>query len=331
MQPQPARLDCLIIGAGPAGLTAGIYLARFRRRVVIIDGGASRAALIPLSHNCPGYPDGITGIALLERLRAQAQRYGAEIVTGTVVRLLKRNDGCFQATLQADSAHPAVTAPERVASQVLLATGVVDIEPPLPNLMDALRRGYIRHCPICDAFEVIDQKVAIIGYGKHAVAEALFLRHYTADLTFLTLGHIQALGVDERRQLHDAGIVVAEEPVQELYVENNKITALRLYSGREQRFDTLYSALGAHQRAELALQIGARCGPEQPVGAIIVDAHQCTSIPGLYAAGDVGQSLNQISVAFGQAAIAATAMHNSLRAVATAKSTELAQTHREVT
>jgi thioredoxin reductase (NADPH) len=294
------RLDCLVIGAGPAGLTAALYLARFRRTFQVIDSGASRASLIPLSHNYPGFPEGIAGDRLLARLRAQALRYGADIVSGAVSRLEKLGDDGFVAWC---GEHPIW------ARTVILATGVEDIEPALPNLKDAIRQGYIRHCPICDGYEVIDRKVAVIGYGKDGLKEALFLRCYTADLTLLTLGQEMALNDQDREDLRAANIRVIEEPVGAVDIENGKIRALRMASGKTHGFDTLYSALGARVRSDLALQLGARSDER---GHLLVDDHQCATVAGLYAAGDVVSALNQISVATGHAAIAATAVHNSL-------------------
>lgn len=87
------RLDTLIVGGGPAGLTAAIYLARYRRRFLVVDSGASRASWIPLSHNHAGFPDGVTGDELLARMRAQAERYGARIVPGTVTAVERGDDG----------------------------------------------------------------------------------------------------------------------------------------------------------------------------------------------------------------------------------------------
>jgi len=81
------NVDCLVIGAGPAGLTAAIYLARFRRSLAVIDGDQSRAALIPRSHNCPGYPDGIVGTELLNRLRMQGEKYGVKVKRALVEKL----------------------------------------------------------------------------------------------------------------------------------------------------------------------------------------------------------------------------------------------------
>src|SRR5213079_1922817 len=90
-------IDCLVIGAGPAGLTAAIYLGRFRRSFAIVDAGSSRALLIPTSHNHAGFPDGIGGRELLARMRRQAEKYGASVINGTVSALEKDGDGWFRA------------------------------------------------------------------------------------------------------------------------------------------------------------------------------------------------------------------------------------------
>src|SRR5690242_6909142 len=136
-------VDALIVGGGPAGLVAAIYLARFRRKVLVADSGGGRASLIPTSHNYPGFPDGIAGKDLLQRLRAQAQRYGATIVDTRIDRLKHAGDGTFIAKDPTQSFR---------AHRIVLATGVTDIEPELPNLRDAIRQGLIRHCPICDGY-----------------------------------------------------------------------------------------------------------------------------------------------------------------------------------
>lgn len=117
-------VDCLIVGGGPAGLTAAIYLSRFRRTLAIVDEGFSRAALIPVSHNLPGYPDGIAGPRLLALLRAQARRYEATLRTGVVTGIRLLTDGRFSASIEAASGSEQI-----VARNVLLATGVCDIEP----------------------------------------------------------------------------------------------------------------------------------------------------------------------------------------------------------
>jgi thioredoxin reductase (NADPH) len=293
-------MDCLVIGGGPAGLAAAIYLARFRRDFLVVDAGSSRAAWIPVTHNHPGFPDGIQGSELLERMRSQATRYGAPIVPGQVSRLERLVDGSFSASVGVD---------ELRAKTVLLATGVEDIEPEIPNLEKAVRRGFIRHCPICDAYEVIDRKVAIIGYGKCCIRESLLLRAYTTDLTLLTFGKDVDIAPDEQEDLRKLGIRVLDEPVSEVEIEGDEILVWRMKSGNVHRFDALYTALGLRMRSELAKDLGADHDGD---GALLVDKHQRTSVPGLYAAGDVVQGLTQISVATGQAAIAATTINNSL-------------------
>jgi thioredoxin reductase (NADPH) len=293
-------LDCLIVGGGPAGLTAAIYLARFRRRVQVVDAGSSRALLIPTSHNYPGFPDGISGSDLLARLREQARRFGADVRRGRI-DTVRRRDSAFTATWRLESVE---------ARTILFATGVVDIEPELPNLTDAIRRGLIRHCPICDGYEVIDRKIAIIGRGRKGAAEARFLRHYTGALTLFTLGTLDTLDIEERASLDRDGIVVCDERVTEVCTEQGAIVGLTMSSGKTFRFDTLYSALGGQPRSELPRLLGAAC---DEAGQVVVDEHLQVSIPGAYAIGDVANDLNQIAVAAGHAAIAATAIHNRLR------------------
>jgi len=295
-------MDCLIIGGGPAGLTAAIYLARFRRRCLLVDTGASRAAWIPVSHNHPGFPDGIPGTELLARMRRQAQRYGAELVVGRIERLDAKPGGGFVAWLDDGS--------RREAATVLLATGTDDIPPPLDlsHLDQAVAQGLLRYCPICDAFEITGRRIALAGSGKCRIREALLLRSYTADLSLLTLQEPWDLPEDERRTLEDAGIDIIEAPAAELVLDGDCFV-VRTTGGGTHRFDSLYVALGLRARSELAVALGAAHDAD---GALLVDAHQQTSVPGLYAAGDVVQGLAQISVATGQAAIAATAIQNSL-------------------
>lgn len=213
--------------------------------------------------------------------------------------LIREPSGSFIAEFKSNS--------EPYTRMVLLATGVVDIEPELANVGHAIQRGYVRHCPIRDGFEVIDRKIAVIGFGKSGMGEALFMRAYSSDVTLLSLGRKMGLTREDLDELAQRGIDIIEEAVAEVSVKSYKITALPLADGREHRFDTLYSALGSRVRSSLALKLGAHHDDNQ---ALIVDAHQKMSVPGLYAAGDVVSTLNQISVAMGQAAIAATEIHN---------------------
>lgn len=294
-------LDCLVVGAGPGGLTTAIYLARFRRRVLLLDGGASRAELIPTTHNFPGFPDGVSGAKLLGRLREQAANHGVDLRKGRV-HSLRREDGGFVAVLDDQ---------EIRASAVVLATGVIDQHPDVPGLQEATIKGLVRWCPICDGFEVTDQSVAVLAPAKGGLGHAMFLRSYTARLTLLAQHDGAGLDEQDRQALADAGITLVTDPVVS-FKESDDGRRIRVLfaGGNEAEFDTLYPMSGCSVQGQLATELGAeRC---EPTGDLLVDEHQCTSVPGLYAVGDVVNAINQISVAIGHAAIAATAIHHAL-------------------
>ncbi len=291
--------DCIIVGGGPAGLTAAIYLARFHLSIRIFDTGSSRAGWIPMTHNHAGFPDGISGRELLDRMRAQAQKYGAISEAGEVTRISPA-DGGFVVE--------AVDRTQR-ARAVLLATGVVNNQPEVADDAhdDALAAGLIRYCPVCDGYEVTDRTVGVIGTGDRGVKEALFLRGFTADLTLVAPDGAHEFSAEHRRQLDEAGIGIIDGPLASLRIDGDVIVAP--VGDNEHRFDTIYPALGSTVRSQLAIDAGAEVSGD---GCIRVDAHQRTSIPGLYAAGDVVLGLDQISHAMGEAGVAATTIRNDL-------------------
>jgi thioredoxin reductase (NADPH) len=293
-------LDVAIVGAGPGGLTAAIYLARYLREVVVIDDNRSRALWIPRSHNCPGYPDGIPGPELIERLRRQAARYDAGFVNGRVEAIERAGGGTFRVALEGR---------ELAATAVILATGAQDVQPPIDDADDAIRRGLLRHCPTCDAYEVRDRRIALIGSGNCRLQEATLLRTYTRDLTVLSLRRELRVPKEERAELEAAGISLIDEPVETIAPEGDAICVRLARSGRKLTFDTIYSALGLRGRSDLVTGLGV--GRDED-GMVLVDDHQRTAVPGLYAIGDVVQGLTQIGVAMGQAALAASAINSSL-------------------
>lgn len=293
----PEHPDVLIVGAGPAGLTAATYLGRFRRRVLVADGGPPRACWIPVSHNMAGFPEGITGEAILKRMRDQALEYGAVIEAGYVEAVRRDGDG-FVVTLNGRQIR---------ARAVLLATGVVDHHPELPGVEDAIKRSLVRICPICDAYEAIDKRVAIIGRDDRGIREAAFMRTYTDRVTLIHVGPPDAL--TEREALVRLGIKLVECAIEAVEIGEDRITALG-WRGGQQAFDLLYSALGTTPNADLARHLSVALTGDD---LLKVDAHSATSIPGFYAAGDVVKGLNQIAVATSEAALAATDIHNRLR------------------
>jgi len=288
-------LDCLIIGGGPAGLTAANYLARFRRNALLVDEGHSRALLIPETHNYPGFL-GISGKDLLASLREQAERHGAQLQRDRVEEL-RREKGAFVARIAGASLR---------AQRVLLATGIVDDSPDLPGMKDAIYRGNLRFCPICDGFEASGQRIGVLGPFHTAAAKARFLRTYSRDVLLLATD-VHEKQSDEVRRLNDEGIAVAGR-VTDVDRSGEKIVAI-LQDGQRLTVDVLYPALGCAARSDLATELGARSNDS---GNVYVDEKQRTSVEGLYAAGDVVTDLHQISVATGHAAVAATAIHTSL-------------------
>jgi thioredoxin reductase (NADPH) len=294
-------LDCLIIGGGPAGLTAAIYLARFHLDILVVDGGKSRASWIPCTRNHAGYPDGIEGKELLRRMREQACKYQAKVETEFVTKLERdEQSGLFTATWGSGSA---------TARAVLIATGVTNRRPPIDEDLhdDALARGLIRYCPICDGYEVTDKKVGVIGSDSHGVAEALFIRSYTADITLIAPDRAHRLKPEDNEKLKNAGIDCVDGPAQAVAIADKCIvvdTAEGHYT-----FDSIYPALGSDTHTQLGEMVGAKLASD---GCFLCDSHQRTSIPGLYAAGDVVHGLDQISHAMGEGGVAATTIRNDL-------------------
>lgn len=290
--------DCLIVGGGPAGLTAAIYLARFIRKTLLIDAGESRASWIPVSHNYPAFPSGVSGKDLLSKLWAQAEEYGAKLHRERVA-LLERTEQGFRATLNSGTV---------AAKRVILATGIVDDHPDIPHHGKFLYGGRVRYCPICDGYEALDRRIAVIGPLTQAVTKAVFLRTYSRKISVLPLDKTIDKNDPRRAALIEAGIGLADAPLADLLDEGESLRAV-MADGVSFDLDVVYPAMGAQVRSELALSLGVQCTDE---GCLYTDAHQLTSVPHLYAIGDVTTELHQISVATGHAAIAATHVHNSL-------------------
>ncbi|MES2303065.1 MAG: NAD(P)/FAD-dependent oxidoreductase, partial [Pseudomonadota bacterium] len=271
----------------------------FHLAVGVVDGGQSRAALIPRTHNHAGYPGGISGTGLLGLMARQAGEFGVR-VERAAIESLERAQGGFRAR---------AIGQNWTARSVLLATGVVNHRPPMVDDVhdEALQRGLLRYCPVCDGYEVTDRRIGVIGTGERGLGEALFLRAYSADVTLIAPEGAHDLTADQLAQARKRGIALVGGPVSALSLQGDSIV---VPTGRSDlAFDTVYPALGSDIRSELALSLGAKANDE---GCLVVDAHQRTSVAGLYAAGDVTRGLDQISHAMGEAAVAATAIRNDL-------------------
>jgi thioredoxin reductase (NADPH) len=234
-------------------------------------------------------------------MRDQACKYGAKIQTEYVTKLERDEDsGLFCVTWGSGS---------RQARTVLLATGVTNRRPPMDEELhdEALSKGLIRYCPICDGYEVTDKKVGVIGSDSHGVAEAIFIRSYTADVTLIAPDKALSLKAEDQEKLQDAGIDCVDGPAQAAAISKEFIvvdTAEGHYT-----FDSVYPALGSDTHTQLGEMVGATLAED---GCFLCDDHQRTSVAGLYAAGDVVHGLDQISHAMGEGGVAATTIRNDL-------------------
>jgi thioredoxin reductase (NADPH) len=285
--------DAIVVGAGPAGLTAAIYLGRFRRRCLVLEDGHARARWIPTSHNIPGFTAGVGGGEFLANLRAQALEFGATIRHAHASELRVQGE-LFSLDTDSGTLH---------SRYVLLATGVRDHLPSIDGAPEAVMRSVLRFCPICDAFEAIDKRIAVISDGPLGEREAGFLRHYSDQVTLLQLG-----GDLRAEAARAGGIECLSVSLSDIRIHEDGVTVTG--ENRERRFDVVYLALGCSSQNALARSLGAHF---DHTGALVVTAHQETSVPRLYAAGDVVRGLNQVVVAAAESAIAATDIHNKLR------------------
>ena len=240
----------------------------------------------------------MVGGELIEAMEYQARSFGAQIRLGEVEQIVA-HDG-FVVRYGEEML---------VGDAVILATGVVNHSPPIDAETHhrAIQSGLLRYCPVCDAYEITGKRVGVLGGSDGAVGEALFLKTYTDDIVFMLAAGQKSLEPHDEAQLIRAGIPLASSPATRYdfsdYVDIQCGSQLFVV-------DSLYVALGSDPHNSLARGLGLDLADK---GAVVVDAHQRTSMPGVYAAGDLVAGLDQISVAMGQGAVAATAAHNDLK------------------
>ncbi|MES2605666.1 MAG: FAD-dependent oxidoreductase, partial [Pseudomonadota bacterium] len=175
---------------------------------------------------------------------------------------------------------------------------------------DIRNKALVRFCPVCDGFEFTNERIGVLGSGHHGARECAFIKHFSNQVTYLSVDDSIATGVvtDDLRALNIAVLDARQARLE--YNETTHAIALTLGDSTTHAFDVLYCALGCRVRSTLATALGARHDEQQ---GLLVDNHLETTVKGLFAAGDVVSSLHQLAVATGQAATAATAIHNRLR------------------
>lgn len=302
----PSSFDCVIAGAGPAGLTALTYITRFHRSAVALggEGPRPRCSLIDRSYNLPGFAEGINGDKLIARLSEQAQEFGGEIWPQTATKITGV-DGHFQIDL---SDGRTITA-----RKVILAMGVHDRTPDVPGIREH-EGHFLRYCPVCDGYEHTGKQLGIIGSGGSVARHALFLQTFSNDVTIFLHGeNAESLG-NHKAILEERGIAVIQPRIVKLLLDDDPNREYRgagvcLEDGSAHPLSVLYSALGCELHLDPVRELGLNLDED---GYVRTDINMETSVKGMYAAGDLTSQINQISVAFGQAAIAAVRAHNAL-------------------
>ena len=290
--------DTVIIGGGPAGLTCGIFLARARRSVAIVDGGEPRNAATRAIHGFLGL-DGTTPAELRQRGRAEAVRAGATFFDGNVIRV-ERRDGRLEA---ATSDH------QFRARTLVLAYGLRDKLPVIPGF-DAFYGSSIFHCPDCDAGDFADQSIGVVGWQTKAAAMALLLKNWSNRICLCTNGNDPELGADAEAKLHGQEIRVHRQPIARLHGREGRLDEVELVSGETLGIRVLFFATGAEQACGLAGALGCEMDEVRP--HVRVDHQRRTSVPGVYAIGDLVAGSQLAITAAADGAVAALAINKDL-------------------
>lgn len=297
--------DCIIVGGGAAGQSAGLVLGRARRRTLLVDAGDQ--SNLP-AHGIGGLlgHDGRPPAELYAMGRQELSAYpSVEMRTGEAVSG-ERAEGGFVLELDDGRREPT--------RRVLLAAGMEYRPPSLPGLAE-LWGGSVFHCPFCHGWEVRDRPLAVLARGDLAVHKALLLRGWSDDVVLLTDGPAD-LGAEEQARLAAAGVAVDERSVSELVAQNGELVAVEFTDGTRLARGGLLVAATLHQRSRLAEQLGAAFAAPTPLGqeSLDVDALWRTTVPGVFAAGDLSAQLPQVAGAIAAGSQAAAAVVQSLLA-----------------
>ncbi len=294
--------DCIIVGGGMAGLQAAIQLGRYEHQTLVIDAQDGRSTLCRNYHNILGWPDGVSGIELREKGRAQAEKLGVRFTRGEVIRVQNTGEGFHLHTTGGDVYS---------GNRLLLATGVRDrIPPELQALLPCLGISvYI--CPDCDGYEIRNKHTVVIGSGNTGASMALTLHYWTHQITYINHEHgeVSSQLLDEMKM---KGIEYLMDSVQELDIQQDShLSQMKLSSGTRIHTDGTFLAFGGNVvRSALATQLGVQMLENKH---ILVDARtKQTSIKHVWAAGDVVAHSEQVTIAMGEGAQAAIWIHKSL-------------------
>ncbi len=295
----PALWDVVIVGAGPAGLSAALILGRCRRSVLVCDTGRPRNAAAQALH---GYltRDGMPPLEFLDTARQELARY-------ETVRL--RQVEVTEAACRADSRFDVALGDGTVvrAHKLLLATGVVDNVPAVDGLRELYGRS-VFHCPYCDGWEVRDQPLAIYGRGARGLGLALELTAWSSDLTLCTDGPAE-IEPDDLARLARNGIAVREERIARLEGRDGILTHVVFENGERLPRRALFFTTGQVQRSDLSARLGCEINAK---GTVRTGKYETTHLEGLYVAGDASRAVQWVIVAAAEGAEAAFAINTDL-------------------
>jgi thioredoxin reductase len=293
------RYDVAIVGGGPAGLTAGLWSARYRHSAIVIDSGDPRNWETRGINGYLGLP-GITPPELRGRGRDECRRYGAALFDGTVLTVAMRDEDHFEL---------AIEGGQKIhARRLLLSYGLRDVWPEIPGI--ARVYGANAHvCPDCDGYEATGKKVVVIGSGRRAVGMALNLTTWTDRIIICTNGKPPELTDEYCAKLDALNIPVLAEPVRRVCYNGSAITCLELENGMQLDADKIFVTLAQYPSDDLGAQLGCE---RDTGGHIVVDDGLHTSVRHVYAAGDLIPGPQLAIAAAADGAIAALHMHKSL-------------------
>jgi thioredoxin reductase len=291
--------DVVVVGGGAAGLSAGLTLARARRRVTVVDAGAPRNAPADGVHGLLAL-DGVEPAELLKRGRAEVRGYGGEVVDGEVQAVSATPEGFEVRVRDGAVLH---------ARRLLIATGLVDELPDVPGLRERWG-GEVVHCPYCHGWEVRDRHIGVLATGPTSVHQALLFRQWSDDVLFLTNG--QELDDEDRTRLAALGVPEVVGDVVRLEDGEDHPVGVRLGDGRLVEVDAVAVASRMVARAEVFSEIGVE-PTAHPMGSFIAaDATGRTAVPGVWVAGNAVDLSAQVGAAAADGARAAAQINADL-------------------
>lgn len=296
-----AAYDVAIVGGGPAGLTAAMWLGRYLHRVVLVDSGDPRNWQTRGVNGYLGLPN-VTPAALRGSGRDEARRQGAKLIDGCVDKVTRNADQTFRITLESGDTYDA--------KRVLLAFGVRDVWPEISGL-EHIFGATAYHCPDCDGHETRGKKTAVIGVGRRAVGLALALATWTRELVVCTNGADPQLTTPLLAQLDALNIPVITTRITRAQHTDRILHALEFEDGMLLDCERLFFQMGHYPSDDLAQRLGCERNGE---GCIVIDEHHHTSVERVYAAGDLVPGTQIALAAAAGGAKAAIAIHRSLLA-----------------